>query len=536
MCAPILSRFIAFPRRALALAAFAAASSLAGAPLMAQTPPRRSPPKKAETPAKPAKAADTVAAPAPADTVPVPMGTITGIVYDSVHSSPLGDATVTLEGTSKGTLTNRLGIFQLDSVPPGTYKVRVQHVLLDSLGIQMTTQPFELADKEEKTFSMGIPSGATLVAISCPAARRALGPSAVIGRLLDADTEMPVEGARVSVAWLEMSLNAGLRKIPRLRDALSGPDGVFRICGLPAEFEGTLQASLKRVSTAEVRITFAGEPLIVQGLKIGNSETVTAVAAPGDSAAKARAKETSGAGPSFSAPTLRRGNASLSGKVLSANGQPVVGARVDVVGTPGATLTREGGVFRIDSLPSGTQSVVVRQIGYAPVETPVELSTRSPATVTVTMSKPAAVLNTVVVKADREVGLERVGFTQRQKSGMGHYISGDDIMKRAPNMLTDVFRTVPGLRVTPAGNGMDYVIESSRSAMGGCVKYYVDGAVWESVFPGDVDRLVPPSEIAAIEVYNGASTPAQFQAAGSSSCASIVIWTKTRVDAPRGKR
>jgi hypothetical protein len=536
MCVPSVSRFIAVTRRATFLAAFAVAASVASIASSAQAPVKRPPAKKAATPAKPAKSADSVVVPpaAAADTVRAPMGTITGIVYDSVHSSPLGDATVTLEGTDKGTITNRLGIFQIDSITPGTYKVRVQHVLLDSLGIQMTTQPFELADKEEKTFSLGIPSAATLVAISCPAARRALGPSAVIGRLLDADSDRPVEGARVSVAWLEMSLNAGLRKIPRLRDALTGPDGVYRICGLPAEFEGTLQASLKGISTAEVRLTFAGDPLIVQGLKIGNSETVAAVA--GDSAAKLRAKETAGAGPSFSAPTLRRGNASLAGKVISANGQPVVGARVDVVGTPGATLTREGGVFRIDSLPSGTQSVVVRQIGYAPVETPVELSTRGPAEVTVTMSKPATVLNTVVVKADREVGLERVGFTQRQKSGMGHYIDSDDIMKRAPNMLTDVFRTVPGLRVSPSGNGMDYVVQSSRNVTGGCVKYYVDGAVWESVFPGDVDRLVPPTEIAAIEVYNGASTPAQFQAAGSSSCASIVIWTKTRVDAPRGKR
>jgi hypothetical protein len=525
-----------FSRRGTFLAAISIAASLACAPLLAQQPVKRPPPKKGATAAKPAKSAvdSALAKQVVPEAPPAPMATIAGIVYDSVHSAPLADATVTLEGTALGTLTNRLGIFEIDSIPPGSYKVRVEHVLLDSLGIQMMTQPFEVVDKDQKMVSLGIPSAATLVNISCPAARRALGPSAVIGRLLDADTDRPIEGARVSVAWLEMSLNAGLRKVPRLREALTGPDGVYRICGLPAEFEGTLQAIAKGITTAEVRLKFEGEPLIVQGLKIGNSETVTASAA--DTAAQRRAKETSGAGPSFSAPTLRRGNASLTGKVVSANGQPVVGARVDVVGTPGATLTREGGTFHLDSLPSGTQSVVVRQIGYAPVETPVELSTRAPAQVTVTMSKPATMLNTVVVKADREVGLERVGFIQRKRSGMGHYISSEDLMKRAPNMLTDVFRTVPGLRVSPAGNGMDYVVESSRNAMGGCVKYYVDGAVWESVFPGDVDRLVPPQEIAAIEIYNGSSTPAQFQAAGASSCASIVIWTKTRVDAPRGKR
>ena len=212
------------------------------------------------------------------------------------------------------------------------------------------------------------------------------------------------------------------------------------------------------------------------------------------------------------------------------------GARVDVIGTPGATLTKENGEFMIANLPSGTQSVVVRQIGFAPEERSVDLSTRAPAKVNVTMARPATVLNTIVVKADREVGLERIGFTQRKKVGGGYHLDGDDIMKRAPNMLTDLFRSIPGLRVVPSGNGMDYTVESSRQVSGSCVKYFVDGAPFEAVFPGDVDRILPPNEIAAVEVYNGISVPAQFQAAGQSSCAAIVLWSKTRVDRPPGRK
>jgi hypothetical protein len=48
--------------------------------------------------------------------------------------------------------------------------------------------------------------------------------------------------------------------------------------------------------------------------------------------------------------------------------------------------------------------------------------------------------------------------------------------------------------------------------------------------------MMPPNEIAAVEVYNGISVPAQFQAAGQSSCAAIVIWSKTRVDRPPGRK
>jgi len=496
----------------------------------AQQPPRRQPPRPAAKPDTTKKVDSAAAAPkevAPAPKTPAAL--LFGTVFDSVHMAPLSGASVLVEGTKRLGVTTDKGVFRVDSIPPGTYKVRVDHVLLDSLGMAMVTNEIELKDGAVESVQLTVPSGATLVELSCPAARRALGPSAIIGRLLDADTDEPVKGGRVSVVWEEMSINAGLRRIPRRRDALAGEDGVYRICGLPNQFEGTLQADNKGITTSEVRVKFEGEHLVVQGLKIGNSNTV---AVSGGDSAKARMKEAA-VGKSYSAATLSKGAAKLTGKVVNAAGTPIVGARVDVLGTAGMTLTGEGGVFRIDSLPSGTQSIVVRQIGLAPVEQSVELSTRQVAEITLTMSRAATVLAEVRVEAQADAGLDKVGYTQRKKSGFGYYLSGDDITKRAPNLLTDVFRTIPGIRVVPSGN--DYVVESARNALGGCVRYFVDGAVWEAVFPGDVDRLVPPWEIGAIEVYNGASVPAQFQMAGSSSCAAIVIWTKTRLNAPSGR-
>lgn len=523
------------PRRTALLVAGALALVAGGLPAQQRTPPKKAPVKApAKTPTS--KKADSATVAPKADTTPppprIPIGSITGTVFDSLHGIPLEAATVSIEGTDRLSLTTVKGIFRLDSIPPGTHRLKVDHIVLDSLGIAMVTAPFDIKDGDASAMQLSIPSAATLVEVSCPPARRNLGPGAVIGRLLDADTDQPVEGARVSVAWLEMSLNAGLRKIPRVREALSGGDGVYRICGLPANFEGTLQAIMKGVTTSEVRVKAEGTPLVVQGLKIGNANTVVA---SNDSAALRRQKEAA-TGPTFSAARLQTGNAVLTGRVINASGGPVVGARVDVIGTPGATLTKENGEFMIANLPSGTQSVVVRQIGFAPEERSVDLSTRAPAKVNVTMARPATVLNTIVVKADREVGLERIGFTQRKKVGGGYHLDGDDIMKRAPNMLTDLFRSIPGLRVVPSGNGMDYTVESSRQVSGSCVKYFVDGAPFEAVFPGDVDRILPPNEIAAVEVYNGISVPAQFQAAGQSSCAAIVLWSKTRVDRPPGRK
>ncbi len=510
----------------------------------AKQPPARNPATSpaaakaaADTLMKPAAANGAVGAPraataldpASAAAATTPVGAIVGTVYDSLHAMPLAGARVLIIGTQRGTQTDADGAFRIDSVPPGNYRVRIEHVLLDSLGLQMVTNEFQLADQELKSVTLAIPTGESLVALSCPPGRRALGPSAIIGRILDADTDVPVDSARVSFAWSELSLQA-MRTVPRLREVASGSDGVFRICGLPSQFEGTLQAVKNGVHTSEVRVTIDNQALAVQGLKIGNPQTVTKTET--DTATK-REQPVGARAQAAVAPkvTLLSGNAVVNGRVLNASGAPVARARVDVTGTAAATLTGESGEFTLSGLPSGTQSLVVRQLGYAPVETAIELSARTPARVTVKITKPAQVLDPVVVTAAAEAGLDDVGFTKRKKmsGGGGTFIGADAVMQRGAYMLTDVFRSVPGLRVAPGQGGENEVVQTRNGSGTGCVNYWVDGVQWASFYPGDVDRMMPPQEIAAIEVYpSGMNSPVEFQMPGQSECAAVVIWSKTK--------
>jgi hypothetical protein len=316
----------------------------------------------------------------------------------------------------------------------------------------------------------------------------------------------------------------------------TGPDGVFRVCGLPNQVEGTLQADKSGIVTAEVKITFEGQPLMIQGLRIGNANTVARAEADSSKPATQPAS-----GNRLSPVVLQRGNAVLTGRVVAANGQPMTGVRVDVIGAPGGALTNEKGEFTLTGLPSGTQTVAARQLGFAPVENPVELSTRAPQNVTITMSKPAQVLETVVVQAEQDQGLDRIGFTARKRSGQGYFVTGEEVAKRSTAVLTDVFRTIPMLRVVPGGAyGNEYIVQDARNqgSGGGCVRYMIDGAPWEAIYPGDLDRIMPPWNVGAIEVYHAATVPVQFTTAGTSSCAVIVIWSKQRVEgaARRGRR
>jgi hypothetical protein len=466
---------------------------------------------------------DSVSRPDSAAPQQAALGRVIGSIYDSVHTGPLSGAAVLVVGSPRMGFSTDRGAFGIDSVAPGTYRIRVEHPVLDSLGVQFVTDSFTVTAGGTHAMSLALPSNETLVALSCPAARRRLGPSAIIGRVLDADTEAPVDSVRVSFVWQQLSLTAGLRNVAVIRDARSDADGVFRICGIPNDVEGTLQAEKGRIRTSEVKLTFQGQPLIVQGLHIGSAATVTQVAV--DSA------RPQGNQPQFSRPVIQRGQAVLTGRVVAANGQPMVGARVDVKNTESAALTNQAGEFRLTDLPSGTQTVVARQIGFAQVEKAVNLSTRAPATVTITMSQPAQVLSPVVVEAEQDRSLERVGFTDRKRALSGYFLTGDDVMKRGPNMLTDVFRTVPSLRVERDGL-YDYKVVSSRATMLGanCVRFFLDGTPYRAIYPGDVDRMMHPNQVGAIEVYDGSAAPIQFQVAGESACTTIVIWTKFELE------
>jgi Carboxypeptidase regulatory-like domain/TonB-dependent Receptor Plug Domain len=446
---------------------------------------------------------------------------VTGSVVDSIHGGvPLADAIIRIGDTNRQAKTDANGRFQIDSIPVGSHSLSLFHPLLDTLGISITTRAVPFQAGNTLAVEMAVPSAQTVLERSCPAAWRARGPSALVGKVLDADTDTPLVGAKVSLAWVELSLTT-LRKEPRVRTQPVGADGTYRICGLPGGVDGTVQADYNGRKTAEVRVVMdEANPLGFQSLRIG---TAVVEETSGDTT-----KRAGGVASADTAPRRLKGPARLTGRVINAAGAPVANARVEVAGTGAIALSRQDGTFGFVDLPSGTQALVTRQLGFEPVEMAVELSGRAPKQVTVTMAKPARVLETVAVTAEASKdGLDKVGFNQRRKNGFGYFMGLDDIQNRQATRMTDLFRSVPSLRVVPSG--MDYVVESARDATGGCVNYVVDGSPYKSLFPGDVDRLMPPNDVAAIEVYTGSSTPAEFQTPGSSSCTTVVMWSKFKV-------
>ena len=437
-------------------------------------------------------------------------------MLDSLHDALLSHALVRVENTTREALTDANGAYRIDSVPTGMQRLVVIHPLLDTLGIALVTPPITFNAGEIRAFDLSIPSGETLVSLFCTAAQRSMGPAALVGFVRDADSEGAAEGAKASLLYYE-SDPLGFKKTPKVRERPIGKDGHYRICGLPATMSGKLQVFRNGVQTGEVPVDIGGtsgtQLLAMRSMSIA-SNSVVASAGTSDSGKQI---------------TIVRGKSRVTGKVLNKYGQPIAGARVELQNTGAATKTRADGGFTLDSLPSGTQTLEIRQLGFSPTEVPVELSQASPQSVTVKMGEYVPVLSTMRVTAQKERGLSDVGFADRKRSGMGYYLDEDQLKMRQSTQFSDMLRTVPGIRVQPAGDGTN-VITSSRNPTGGCVMFYVDGSPWQQMTPGDLDTYVRPEEVAALEVYNGSTTPPQFVQPGNGGCTTVVIWTVRRIN------
>jgi hypothetical protein len=447
-------------------------------------------------------------------------GYLQGIAVDSIHGGPLREALIQLEGSDRAGITDSLGRFLIDSIKPGEYRIVVDHPILDTLGITLSTQPVTITLNEVTRFVVAIPSGEFLTSRFCTPARRTLGPSVLVGRVREPDSENAAVGARVSLVWYDpdpaavAGLAVKLNKAPRVREATVGEDGTYRLCGLPEKYEGKLMAQRKDGgTTAEVAITQEEGVLSLRSMSVAP----LVVASKSDTGAAA-------------ARGVARGAARVIGRVTNKSGAPVSGARVGLSGTAFSTRTKANGDFILDSLPAGTQSIEVRQLGYSPTEVPVELSARTPARVNVKMGDYVPELAPVEVVSRRDQGLERVGWLGRKKSGAsGYFITPEQIESRHAVQFTDLMTVVPGLRVQ--GSMGQMMITSTRNAgRAGCVTIFVDGSKWQQLEAGDLDSFIKPDEIAAIEVYqSGSAMPVEFQTSGQ-DCAAVVAWTKMNVN------
>jgi hypothetical protein len=131
----------------------------------------------------------------------------------------------------------------------------------------------------------------------------------------------------------------------------------------------------------------------------------------------------------------------------------------------------------------------------------------------------------------------RNGFFERQKQGLGAFLTEEVINAHTFPDLVAVLRTARGVSVSQDRTPFPMPFLRSGSSITGnvngrCVpNFYLDGARFKVDASGegfpDLNVTVLPQFIKAVEVYASAGTiPAQFDNTALTDCGSIVIWTR----------
>lgn len=218
------------------------------------------------------------------------------------------------------------------------------------------------------------------------------------------------------------------------------------------------------------------------------------------------------------------------------SGTPVRGAVVTLTpvdgegaprGQPRVYGTDASGGFRTAPMGSGLHLLDARAPGYQTLVQTIDVEGPSPVTLTFQLAPDVLEVEGVAGTAERNPFLDRGGFYDRQRRGLGSHYTRDELARLGIYQTTDLFRTLSGVEFDYAGSPTSPFIRFRQGCLPDIV---VDGA---NLGPEvRLDDVVIPSAIEGLEVYRGAGmVPGSLS---NSSCGAVIVWTLSRD--PEGAR
>jgi iron complex outermembrane receptor protein len=218
---------------------------------------------------------------------------------------------------------------------------------------------------------------------------------------------------------------------------------------------------------------------------------------------------------------------SLHGVVVDSAGKPVAGVEVSIPHLGTTTRTDSLGRLTFSNLPLGRMDVSIRRLGYHAQAKNVAVfgddSVRF-----VIEAQPVPLAGVDISASGNRSFLQ--GFDQRRQSGVGTFLTREQIDAKHANNTSDLFRMMPAVRLVKTSLGMGVRFNSNMTVRGRgnvlCVPtLWLDG----QKAPGmEVDDL-RAQDIEAIELYRGAATtPPQYTQGGVMQCGAIIVWTRRR--------
>ena len=439
--------------------------------------------------------------------------TITGRVADSAGVAAPG-ARVILEssrGESKAGLDGR---FAIPGVPPGDLTLEVHTAALDSLStlVRTTATLFD----STSDLNVLLPTPASVVTSMCGpsfAANGAKGgPGIALVSLTSSATRVNMSRAKATIEWLASD------GTPHWVDARPDRESVVHFCGVPVRQTLILSAAADTTAAPTTQLRIPEDRRVVR------MELVLD-------------------------PMLKLG-AIFSGVVLrDSTEQPIASAEVVFPELKKSQLTSDRGLFRLRDLPAGTHRVIVRRMGYGPVDTVIALQAGETMERRIVLARVTALSEVVVTASAGPPDPMMRQFEENRRVGLGHFLTRDDLERIGNGPLEQALAQLPGLHLDHNGTGSSakfvagargqksiipfnkyWVLEGDTTHVFGCyAAVYLDNL---PVFTGtehsevpDINRFLP-SELEAVEYYaSAAQTPVKYSNLNT-RCGVLVLHTR----------
>ena len=432
---------------------------------------------------------------------------VSGLVADSASGKSLANARVVLLGTAASATTDGAGRFLLTGIVPGEYVLEAHTAALDSIGTAPQTRL--VAAEGTPLVTVLVPSSASIVNALCG---KRLGPSAagpgiVVGTARIADVTAAPSGLKVLAAWTDPRDQSR-----KYLDALTSAAGNYRLCGVPVGTVLVVTASSDRGSAPATTLQLA------DAVRVARTELVI--------------------DPQIVA------SAEFAGLVMDSLGAPVADAEVVIPALHKSLLSDTKGAFRLRDIAPGTYQVIVRKIGWGPLDVALTFGANATVEHRVILTRVSVLEQVTVTAAGGEPW--RREFEDNRKLGLGRFFTREDLAKREGQTMSALMSGIPAAGIATgfggrfwltnrrANRGTPFRPDTTDRLLGaqpGCfAQVYLDELPIFLARPGEqlFDlNTIPLSSIESIEYYEGpAQTPGKYLRLNS-HCGVIVIHKRT---------
>jgi len=445
--------------------------------------------------------------------------TVRGTVVDSASGKAVAGARLRVQGATVEAVADSQGRFTLTGVARGEQALTIHTASLDSMSASYSVGV--AVSGATTTIAVRVPNALQIAASACGAKGYGTG-GIVLGRLRIAGDSTSALSGTVSAEWPTSAAASGAAASgaspSKWISAMADARGRFALCGVPLDTTLTLRALTEGASGQSIGVRVSSSARFARTEIALHSEAAT--------------------------------SATFAGVVTDSTNQPIVGAEVSMPDLSKTTLTNEQGAFVLRDIAPGSQRVVVRHLGYGPIETQVTFVPGRTTQRRIAMMRTTTLDSVIVTEKAVDHALD--DFEANRKLGLGHFITRAELAKQEGRTTGAALTTVPGIKVFAigpyawVGSGrknvtslqnrpvrLDKTDSAKRAPLWDCyaLVYLDDHLVfrgqklnneWEPLF--DINSI-PVSEIEAIEYYaTAAETPAKYSTLNS-QCGVLVIHT-----------